>query len=151
MLPLIQKEVVDKRGWVNEAEILDVFAISQSVPGVISINSGIFIGKKVAGLFGAIAAVFGVVLPAFVSIILILTLLTGLKGSVMVEKFFTGIRAGSAALVLLAAINLSKSAIKGLSGYIIAIVSFSIIVLLEIHAMWAIVFGGLVGFVVNRS
>ncbi len=145
MLPLIQKEVVDKRHWVSEADVLDIFAISQSVPGVISINSAIFIGNRVSGLSGAIAATLGVVLPAFVSIILIITILTGLKNNLIVDKVFTGIRAASAALILLAALKLGKSAIEGKAAFVIALVSFGMIVIFDIHAMWAVIFGGIAG------
>lgn len=154
MLPLIQKEVVDKYQWVSETEILDIFAISQSVPGVIAINSAIFIGKRVMGLKGAIAATLGVVLPAFISIILVITILVGLRGNRVVEKVFTGIRAASAALILLAAVKLGKTAIKSKAGYIIALVSFGMIVVFGIHAMWAVVFGGMAGLLtywVNRE
>lgn len=145
MLPLIQREVVDKRQWVSEAEILDIFAISQSVPGAIAVNSAIFIGKRISGSKGAVVATLGVVLPAFVSIILIITILIGLKGNIIVDKVFTGIRAASAALILLAALKLGKAAIKGKAGYIIALVSFGMIVVFDIHAMWAVIFGGAAG------
>lgn len=145
MLPLIQRELVDKRQWVSEEEILDIFAISQSVPGVIAVNSAIFIGNRVVGLSGAIAAVLGVVLPAFVSIIMIITILIGLKGNIIVNKVFTGIRAASTGLILLAAMKLGKTAIKGRAGYVIAAVSFGMIVVFNIHAMWAVVFGGVAG------
>lgn len=145
MLPLIQKEVVDKRQWVSEEEILDIFAISQSVPGVIAVNTAIFVGNRVTGLSGAIAATLGVVLPAFISIILVITILISLKGNIIVGKVFTGIRAASAALILLAALKLGKTAIKGKAGYIIALVSFGMIVVFNIHAMWAVVFGGAAG------
>lgn len=151
MLPLIHKEVVDKRHWVNETEILDIFAISQSVPGVISVNSAIFIGNRVAGINGAIAATLGVVLPAFVSIILVITILIGLRGNPIVDKVFTGIRAASAGLILLAALDLGKNAIKGKIGWIIALVSFGIIVIFDIHAMWAIICGGLAGILFFRN
>ena len=150
MLPLIQKEVVDKQQWVSEPEILDIFAISQSVPGVIAINSAIFIGKRVAGLKGAVAATFGVVLPAFASIILIVTILMGLRGNKVVEKVFTGIRAASAALILLAALKLGKTAVKGRAGYLIALISFGMIVVFDIHAMWAVIFGGIAGLAAFR-
>lgn len=148
MLPLIQKEVVDNEKWIDEDEILDIFAISQSVPGVISVNSAIFIGNRVSGATGAIAAALGTILPAFISIILILTLLTNLSANVYVEKVFGGIKAASAALILLAAIKLGKSGIKDKVGYVIAIISFILIALFDISAAWAIVFGGTVGYVV---
>lgn len=148
MLPLIQREVVDKRDWVTEAEILDIFAISQSVPGVISINSAIFIGNRLLGTSGAVAATLGVVLPAFLSIIIVITILTGLRGNVIVEKIFTGIRAAAAALILLAALKLGKTAIQGKIGYLIAVIAFGMIVVFNIHAMWAVIFGGATGLAV---
>ncbi|NLY76381.1 MAG: chromate transporter [Firmicutes bacterium] len=148
MLPLIQREVVDKRDWVTEVEILDIFAISQSVPGVIAINSAIFIGNRLLGTSGAVAATLGVVLPAFLSIIIVITILTGLRGNVIVEKVFTGIRAAAAALILLAALKLGKTAMQGKIGYLIAVIAFGMIVIFNIHAMWAVIFGGATGLAV---
>lgn len=150
MLPLIQKEVVEKLNWVKEEEIVDVFAISQSVPGVISLNSAIFIGKKVGGAPGAIAAAAGVVLPAFLSILLILLVLMRFKNNVYIEKAFAGIRAASAALILLSAIKLGRSILNDKTGWIIAGLSFVAIILLNINAAWAIIAGGIIGYVVYR-
>lgn len=146
MLPLIQKEVVNNQGWVNEDEILDIFAICQAVPGVIAINSAIFIGNEVAGIGGAIAAAMGVILPAFFSIILVLTALIGLKDNIYVEKGFAGIRAASTALILLSAIKLGKGVLKTKNGYIIGFVSLIMIVIINISAAWVIVLGGFVGY-----
>jgi chromate transporter len=146
MLPLIEKEVVDNRKWVDEHEILDIFAISQSVPGVIAINVCIYIGKIVMGIWGAIAAVIGVVLPAFISILLILILLSSFSGNIYVAKAFLGIRSASAALILLSAIKLSKGSIKDKQGYIIAVISFIIIMVLNVSVVWAILFGGFTGY-----
>ncbi|TCL57458.1 chromate transporter [Hydrogenispora ethanolica] len=149
MLPLIQKEVVDKRGWISESEILDVFAISQSIPGVIAINSGIFIGKKRAGIPGAIAAACGVILPAFLSILLVIAVLYRVKEEPVVAKIFTGIRAASAGLILLAAFKLGKSAIKNRAGLWIALISFAGIAIFNVYAMWAVVFGGAAGYFIH--
>ncbi len=149
MLPLIQREVVDKNKWIKEEEILDVFAISQSVPGVIAVNSSIFIGKSVSGISGSIAAVLGVVLPAFLSIIAALMVLKNLQGNIYVEKIFSGIRAASAALILLSAVKLGKSAVKGKTGYIIALISFTIIVVFNKSAALAVIIGSLAGYLVH--
>lgn len=146
MLPLIQKEVVDNQKWVDEEEILDVFAISQSVPGVIAINSSIFVGYKVAGLAGSIVAAIGVILPAFLSIVVLVTLLTNFRDNLYVEKVFAGIRAASAALILLSAYKLGKSAVKTKKAAIIAVISFLIIVIFNINAAWAVVLGALSGY-----
>lgn len=148
MLPLIQREVVDNRHWVDEEEMVDILAISQSTPGVIGINAAIFIGNKVAAIPGAIAAAFGMILPAFISILLILIVLLRLKDNVYVGKVFSGIRAASAGLILLAAIKLGKSILKGRIEWIIALISFIIIVFFNVNAAWAVILGGVAGFMV---
>ena len=147
MLPLIQKEVVDRRKWISEEEIVDVFAISQSMPGVIAINASIYVGTRVAGFAGAVSAAFGVILPAFVSIILVVTLLSFLQGNPVVDKVFAGIRAASAALILQAAIKLGKKAVKSKLDIAIAAISFIIIVFFSVSAVYAILFGAVVGLV----
>lgn len=146
MLPLIQKEVVDQQKWISEAEILDVFAISQSVPGVIAINSALFIGNKVAGVPGAVAAALGMILPAFVSILLILVFLLSMKGNIYVDKVFGGIRAASAGLIFLAALKLGKGILKNKLGWLIAAASFAAIALFNVNAVWSVVGGGLAGY-----
>ncbi len=145
MLPLIQREVTEKQKWLSEEEILDIFAISQSIPGVISINSAIFIGRRVAGVGGAIFSALGIILPSFVIILVIATVLVSFRQNPILDKVFTGIRAASAALILLAAIKMAKKAITNRLGIAIAIVSFALVVLLDIHAIWAVILGAVVG------
>ncbi len=151
MIPIIQKEVVDKQKWIKEEEILDIFAISQSIPGVISINSAIFIGKRVMGISGAIAAALGLILPAFFSILLIVILLTNINNNVYIDNAFSGIRSASAALILLAAIKLGKSSLKNKAGYAIAIISFLAIVVFDINAIWVIIASGVCGYFLFRQ
>lgn len=145
MLPLFQREVVDRQKWLTEEEILDIFAISQSIPGVISINSAIFIGKRTAGVWGSIAAALGVILPSFTIILTIATLFVGYRDHPVIEKMFTGIRAASAALILLSAIKMAKKAVTDKFGIAIAIISFALVVLLDIHALWAVILGAAFG------
>lgn len=147
MLPLIQKEVVDKQKWMKEEEILDVFAIAQSVPGVIAINSAIFIGKRVAGTAGAISAALGVILPSFFIILVLASFLIKYRDNEILDKVFTGIRAASAALILLAAIKMAKKAATNKWGIAIAIVAFTIIVVFDVHAIWAVIIGASYGII----
>jgi chromate transporter len=147
MLPLMQKEVVDRQKWMKEEEILDVFAIAQSVPGVIAINSSIFIGKRVAGTSGAISAALGVILPSFTVILVLASLLIKHRDNEILDKIFTGIRAASAALILLAAIKMAKKAVTNKWGAIIAIIAFTIIVVFDVHAIWAVIIGASYGII----
>src|SRR5690554_7214801 len=71
MLPLIEKEVIDRKGWATTVEIMDIFALSQSIPGAIAINTSIFLGQRLAGIGGAVVAALGVVIPSVVVILLI--------------------------------------------------------------------------------
>lgn len=145
MLPLIQKEITEKQKWLKEEEILDIFAISQSVPGVISINSAIFIGRRVAGVWGAVCSALGVILPSFGIILIIASVLVSYRENPVIDKVFTGIRAASAALILLAAIKMAQKAITNKLGIAIAVISFALVVLFDIHALWAVILGALVG------
>lgn len=146
MMPLIQQEAVDKHHWVEEEEMVEYFAISQSIPGVVAINSSIFVGNKVMGIGGAIAAVLGVSLPAVFAILLIIWFLSGIENNIYVEKVFKGIRAATAALVLMVAVRMGKTVLKTKTAWFIAVVAFSIIVMLNVSAVWAVIFGAVFGY-----
>jgi len=150
MLPLIEKEVVDHQKWVSENDIVDVFAVSQSVPGVIAINSSIFIGYKVAGMPGAISAALGVILPSFFTILIIAFFLLNVHDNIYIQKAFTGVRAGVVGMIGLAAVKLAKSAIQDKQGVIMAIIAFLAIVVFDISVIWIIIAGGIVGYLTYR-
>ncbi|MDQ2086293.1 chromate transporter [Herbivorax sp. ANBcel31] len=145
MLPLIETEVVENKKWVDTKEIVDMLAIVQSVPGVIAINSSVFIGFKKAGIKGAFFAALGVTLPSFLIILLISHLLLSLRDNIYMQKVFAGIRAGVTALILVTAIRLAKSALKGYISVLIAIIAFILIVLFNIHPIFTIIAGGVLG------
>ena len=145
MLPLFRKAVVDEKGWMTEEEITDCLAISQSLPGMIAVNAAIYIGKKKHGVAGSFAAVLGVVLPAFVSIMVILLFLGKIEENHYVQGAFEGIKAASAALIAVAAYKMGRQILKGKIECLIAAVSFVIIVFAEISAVWAVIFGGFAG------
>lgn len=145
MLPLIEKEVVDEQKWISREEIVDVFAVSQSLPGVIAINSSMFIGYKIAGLPGVCAATLGVILPSFLIILIIAYAMVSWRENPYLTKAFTGVRAGVTALIGISAVKLGKSVIKNKAGLWIATLTFAAIAFLEIHAMWAIIAGAITG------
>lgn len=145
MLPLIEKEVVDDQKWVTEEEIVDIFAVTQSIPGVIAINASIFIGYKVRGISGAVAAALGVILPSFLIILAIAFLLFNIKDNIYVQKAFTGVRAGVVGLIGLAALKLAKASIKDKLGIVLAIFAFIAIVIFDIHPILVIFCGGVIG------
>jgi chromate transporter len=145
MLPLIRKTAVDEKGWMTEDEIIDCLAISQSLPGMLAVNASLFIGYRQKGLAGSIAAALGVILPAFISIIIILLFLGRIEENPYVLGAFEGIKAASVALIAVAAYKMGKEILKGKLEYFIAAASFIIIVFAGISAVWAILFGALAG------
>ncbi|MCL1817336.1 MAG: chromate transporter [Spirochaetaceae bacterium] len=147
MLPLIEREFVEVRGWVNHEEILDVYAVAQSLPGVIAINASICVGYKVAGVKGALVASAGMVIPSFVSILVIAMFLVNAQNNPWVQKAFAGVRAGVTAMILLAAIKLGKSILRNPPAWIIACLSFTALVLANISAILVIAVSALAGFV----
>ncbi len=146
MLPVIKNETVNMRGWVDEQEITDCFAIAQSLPGVLAVNAAIYIGHKVRGIPGACCAAIGVILPAFVSIVLILIFLEQFTENAYIYGAFEGIKAVTVGMILVTVISMARKAIKGWLEILIAIVSFAMIVVFQISAVWAVIFGGLAGF-----
>ena len=101
MLPLIQVEVVDKKEWLSTDEFMDMLAVIQSAPGLISINSAIFIGYKIGGLREAIAGSLGAVIPSFSIILVIANFFSDFREYSFVEGIFMGIRPAVLALSLI--------------------------------------------------
>lgn len=147
MLPLMEKEFVDRKGWVSRSEILDIFAAAQSVPGVIAINSSLFIGYKVGGIAGALAAALGMILPSFTIILGLSFALASIRDNAYAAKAFAGVRAGVAALITLTAFRFGKATLKTWAGRILALLSFGVILLLNINSIYAILAGGAFGVV----
>jgi len=150
MLPLIEQEFVTRKKWVTKDEIVDIFAISQSIPGVISINSSLFVGYKIGKLPGAYIAAAGLILPSFFIILGIAALFTQFSSVEMIQQAFNGVRAGVTALILMAAIRLSKSVIKSKNTAIIALLSFGLLVFFEIHPIIIIVLSAISGLVLHQ-
>jgi len=112
MLPLLQRELVEKRQWTDEEELADYFAIGQCTPGVIAINTATFIGMKQKGVPGALAATLGMVCPSLIIITIIFMFIRNFMEYAAVRYAFNGIRACVVVLIGDALFKLMKSAIK---------------------------------------
>jgi chromate transporter len=147
MLPLIEREFVEVRGWVTQEEIVDVFAVTQSLPGVIAINASICIGYKVGGFIGALVAAAGMIIPSFVCILVIALFFINVQNNVWVQKAFSGVRAGVTAMILLAAIKLGKSILRNPPAWVLGCLSFLAMVVFGVSAIPVIVVCGLAGLI----
>lgn len=111
MLPMIQKEVVNSKKWATQTEVLDYFAISQVTPGVIAVNTATFIGYRMAGILGGIAATLGVIFPSMLIIAIIAAFLNNFASMPVVIHAFNGIRACVCVLILTAVYNMAKKSV----------------------------------------
>lgn len=119
MLPMLQSEVVEKKKWATDDELLDYFAVGQCTPGVIAVNTASFIGYYQKGILGSIIATAGVVFPSVVIIMLIASLLSNFADLPIVQHALSGIRIAVCVLILKAVIKMFKSGVKDIFGIII--------------------------------
>lgn len=111
MLPMLQREVVEKRGWATEEELMDYYAIGQCTPGIIAVNTATFIGQKTKGLIGGIAATLGVVFPSLIIITIIAAFIRNFADLAVVKNAFAGIRVCVCVLIFNAVVKLWKKSV----------------------------------------
>ncbi|MDI9440083.1 MAG: chromate transporter [Limnochordia bacterium] len=145
MLPLIEREVVEVQGWVHRDEILDIVALSQSVPGAIAVNSAIFIGLRLRGLIGAIAALLGTITPSIGIILIIAHFFTQFQSSPILLRAFSGVKAAVIGLLAAAAYRSARNAVVNRYGVVVAICAFVLSVSGLLPIVWIIILGGLSG------
>ena len=112
MLPIMQRELVENKGWATEDQLADYYAVGQCTPGIIAVNTATFVGSSEAGVLGGICATLGVVFPSLVIIIIIAAFLRSFMHLEVVAHAFNGVRAGVTALILSSVIRLFRGAVK---------------------------------------
>lgn len=122
MIPIIQKEVVEKRKWADNSDILDILAISESTPGPISVNAATYIGFRVAGFWGSLFATLGLILPSFVVIYIISFFYETFMSWTIVQAAFKGLSIGVIVLLFMAVNKLRKA----IPNNILSIVLFTL-------------------------
>lgn len=108
MIPLIEREVIDKRRWVERQDFLDLLTLAQSAPGPIALNTAVFVGYKLRGVWGAVAAVMGIVVPSFTIILCVAMLFADMRHNPWVDAAFKGMRPAVVALIVFPIWKLSK-------------------------------------------
>lgn len=137
MLPMLQREVVEKYKWATNDELLDYYAIGQCTPGVIAVNTATFIGYKLKGIPGAIFATLGVVTPSIIIIGVIAAFISNFRDLEVVQWAFSGIRAAVVALILSAVIKIGK---KSLVDIFTAIIFVAVAVLSFVTDLSPVIF-----------
>ncbi|MCI5648357.1 MAG: chromate transporter [Fusicatenibacter sp.] len=149
MLPILQREIVESKHWVSEAEIMDYYAIGQCTPGIIAINVATFVGKKRKGIPGGIAATLGMVFPSLIIITLIASLIHNFSDLVWVQNAFAGIRVCVCVLILNAVIKLWKSAVIDKITFVIFAAVFIGSIFLNLSPVLYVVFSATAGILLS--
>ncbi len=139
MIPLIQKEVCEKKKWLVDEDILDIIAIAESTPGPIAINAATFVGYRTCGFPGAAAATFGIVLPSFLIITIIAAVLNEFAKLRAVQYAFFGIRAGVLALIVKALWSMYLQCPKNAFSLCVAAAAFILAAFSSINAIFIII------------
>jgi chromate transporter len=145
MLPLIRTEVVSK-GWMTAPEFIDMVAISQMTPGPIAINACTFVGYKMGGISGAIAASAGMILPPFIFMSIVALLWMKFAEADVVQKVFLILRPTTIGLIGSAAILLAGSSLINWQAVIIFSLTLAILLKFKFNPIWLIIAGGLIGY-----
>ena len=150
MIPILEREIVDRHGWASDEELMDYYAVGQCTPGVIAVNTATFIGYKVAGTIGGIMATLGVVFPSVVIITVIAGILTSFADVPAVKSAFAGIRVCVCVLIFNAVLKLWKKAVVDKASLILFLGVFLLSVFFDISPIVFVVFCAVAGIMLTR-
>ena len=150
MLPALQREVVEKRRWATEEEVMDWYAIGQCTPGVIAVNTAPFVGQKQAGVWGGIFATLGVVFPSLVIIMIIAAFIQNFAHLPAVQNAFAGIRVCVCVLILNAVVKLWKKSVVDWKTFLIFLLVFAGSVFLNISPVLYVLAAAVAGVVIRE-
>ena len=139
MMPIMQRELMEKRGWVTEEELIDYFAIGQSTPGIIAVNVATFVGYKRLGWFGGIIGTLGVVTPSWVIIMLLAGAISSVDKYPLAQKALHGINVAVAALLTSVIVKFAKKTIKNVWNAVFMLLAFVLIYFFKVQSVWIII------------
>lgn len=150
MLPILQREVVEHKGWATEEELMDYYAIAQCTPGIIAVNTATFIGHKLKGTMGGILATLGVVTPSLMIITLLAGIIRQFSHLPVVKNAFAGIQVCLCVLIFNAVMKLMKKAVIDKPTAVIYILVLLGSVFLRISPIWFVLLAGLAGVLLKN-
>lgn len=150
MVQTMEKEVVDKKHWLNHEEFMDTLVVAQSTPGLFAIDMASHIGYKLKGVKGGIVGALATAVPSIVAILLIAMFFQTFKDNIYVEKIFMGVRPCVVALILVPCFTMAKKANINRYNWWIPIVSAVLIVAFDVSPIWCILAAGVGGFIYGK-
>lgn len=151
MLPLIEVKIVNQNKWLEREDIVEVFTVAQSLPGAIAINSAIFIGYRVAGLIGALFSLLGILLPTLFIVIAVSFTYYYFIDNPIVQAAFHGIGAAIVALIVYAAITITRTMLLNITSVMIIIFSVGVLLIFPINPIFVLIGGSLLSFVIYQN
>lgn len=148
MLPVLQKEAVENKSWFSETDVLDSYALAQSIPGIIAVNASALLGYKLNGVKGAIATCLGVITPSLIIIIIIASIYHQAAELPIVHRAFSGIRIAVLAILTMTIIRMIKTSIKDIGGILLALITLICILVFKISPIYIILVGILVSVLI---
>src|SRR5574344_1315756 len=148
MMPIMQRELIEKKHWMTEDEMLDYFAVGQSTPGVIAVNVSTFVGYKEAGVIGGIIGTFGIVTPSLIIIMLIARFISSVDQYPLAQKALKGINVAVAALLTYVTITFTKKTVKKIVSLLFMAAAFIFIYFFNVQTYWIILGAAAVGIVI---
>ena len=145
MMPIMQRELIEKRGWVSEEELIDYFAIGQSTPGIIAVNVTTFVGYKKLGWLGGIIGTLGVVTPSWVIIMLLAGAISSVDKYPLAQRALRGINVAVAALLTSVIVKFTKKTIKNFWNALFMLLAFALIYFFKVQSVWIILSSLIIG------
>ena len=146
MIPIMEREFVDKNGWMDKQEFMDIMVVAQTTPGIFAIDMASHIGYKLRGVWGGIVGAVGIALPSIIAILVIAVFFQTLKDKVYVGKFFRGVRPAVVALIASPCFSMAKTAKLNSRNIWIPIVCCLLIALFGVSPIWVIIAAGVGGW-----
>ncbi len=150
MLPMLKYELVEKKHWVEESELLDYYAVGQCTPGIIAVNVATFVGYKRKGIPGGIFATLGMVSPSLIIVSILALFLEQFMSNQIVAHAVAGIKIVVCALMLNTLLTMAKKTIKGTLTAVVCIIAFLISMFTPFPSVLMVIIAGVIGVVLNR-
>lgn len=151
MMPMMQRELIEKRKWITEEDLIDYYAVGQSTPGIVAVNVSTFVGFKQAGILGGIVSTIGMITPSLIIIMILASLINSISEYPYVQKALRGINVAVAALMTWVIINFARKTIKNLENAVFMLLGFGLVFFLKIPSFWIILSALLIGVILTLA
>lgn len=150
MIPMLEKEIVEKRHWCSEEEILNYYAVGQCTPGIIAVNTATFVGYKHRGIIGGIVTTLGVISPSLIIITIIASFIKNFASLTIIQNALKGLGAGVCAIIIPSIIKMFNNSIKSIFLFILAALSFISVEFFKVPVYLIVIFGIIAGLLYGK-